>query len=183
MPRSVHRIIAFAAVLGAAVAPAAAEELMTGIVGTAPHAQQSERRITLAGDWQVDCDRSGDTETCRMSTAGTAEAGDGRTVAIQLASESADAADRLFFFLTPLDLLLAKGAEMRIDGGRASNLAYRSCHAQGCVIPFRLSATLDASFRRGTKIGLRLFDIDGSAIDVELSLLGFVAASEVVAQR
>jgi invasion protein IalB len=72
---------------------------------------------------------------------------------------------------------------MRIDGGRASRLAYRSCHAQGCVIPFRLSPALEGDFRRGAIISLRLYEIGGGSIDVELSLSGFIAASRAVSRR
>jgi invasion protein IalB len=175
---------AVAVVLGAIV-PAAgvhAQGLLTDTVGGAHPETDSERRITLVDDWQVACDRTGDDETCRMSTAGSATTPAGRTITVQLVSEAAAGSHRLFFFLTPLDLMVAKGAEMRIDGGRASHLAYRSCHIQGCVIPFRLASALESGFRRGTKVSLRLHEIGGEAIDVELSLKGFVAASRLLRQ-
>lgn len=177
--------LAFAiAIASGAIAPSIsgteAQELLTDIVGTELPAANSERRITLADDWQVVCDRTGDQETCRMSTTGSAEAASGRTITVQLVSEAAEASDRLFFFLTPLDLLVARGAEMRIDDGPIRKLAYRSCHLQGCVIPFRLSSALESSLRRGTKVRLRLHEIDGSAVDVELSLLGFIAAGRAM---
>lgn len=185
MNKTIRLALAIAAVLGAIVPPAAvrAQALLTDVVGSEPPPTDSERRISLFDDWQVVCDSTGDDETCRMSTTGAADAASGRTITVQLVSETADASTPLFFFLTPLDLLIAKGAEMRIDGGRNLKLAYRSCHIQGCVIPFRLSSALKRSFQRGTKISLRLHEIGGASIDLELSLRGFIAASRAASQH
>jgi invasion protein IalB len=72
---------------------------------------------------------------------------------------------------------------MRVDQGSEAELAYRSCHAQGCVVPFRLTPALEKSFGRGTQINLRLYEVDGSTIDVKLSLIGFVAASQTMRQQ
>jgi len=184
MKATARLALPFAAVLAAAALPAGkvhSEALLTEMVGQP--GTDSERRITLAGDWQVDCERTGANESCRMSTNGSGRSPGGRAVTVQLASASADVSNGLFFFLTPLDLLVAEGARMRIDQGGESKLAYRSCHVQGCVIPFRLSSGLEKSFARGTKLSLRLYEIDGSPIDVNLSLIGFVAASQTMKQR
>jgi invasion protein IalB len=173
----------FAAVLAAATVPAGnvhSEPLLTEIVGQP--SPDSERQITVAGDWQVDCERAGGKESCRMSTNGSGKSAGGRIVTVQLASASAEVSNGLFFFLTPLDLLVAQGARMRVDQGSEAKLAYRSCHAQGCVIPFRLSSALEKSFGRGSEINLRLYEVDGSTIDVKLSLIGFVAASQTMRQ-
>jgi invasion protein IalB len=154
-----------------------AAELLTEVVGANPAEIGTVRTITLAEDWQVTCDKTDDARSCRMATTGTGNTAKGGTLAVQLASESTSG---LFFFLTPLDLLVAKGVEMRIDGGKPLKFAYRSCHAQGCVIPFRVAGALEESFRRGTKLDLRLFELDGSPVDVEMSLLGFTAASRAM---
>lgn len=157
-----------------------AAELLTGVVGPGQAGSTSLRTITLAGDWQVTCDRSGDLHHCRMTTAGSTKTVKAESSTVQLASDSTDG---LFYFLTPLDLLVARGVEMRIDGGKVHKLAYRSCHAQGCVIPFRMTSSLDRSFRRGSTLVLRLFELDASPIDVEISLLGFIEASRIVGRN
>jgi invasion protein IalB len=154
-----------------------AAELLTGLAGAKPSASGSVRSITLAEDWQVTCDSANGDQTCRMATTGSGWLANGGTIVVQLTSESPDG---LFYFLTPLDLLVAKGVEMRIDGDKALKLAYRSCHAQGCVIPFRITGTLDRSFQRGAELSLRMFELDGSPVDVEMSLIGFIAASRLV---
>jgi invasion protein IalB len=169
-----------AAVLAAALLAGGelqASELLTRVVGATPAETDAVRTITLADDWQVTCDKASGAPSCRMATTGAAKTAKGHTVAVQLASESSDG---LFFFLAPLDLLVAKGVEMRIDDGKALKLAYRSCHAQGCVIPFRLAGALESSFRRGSRLDVRLFELDGSPIDIEMSLLGFTAASRAM---
>ena len=153
-----------------------AAELLTGIAAAKPENAGEVRTVTVAGDWQVQCNESAGSTNCRMSTVGSATNAAGGAVTVQLASEARDGGGQLFFFLTPLDLLVARGVEMRIDGGGAQKLAYRSCHVQGCVIPFRLSGGLENRFRRGSKLALRLFDIDGKPLDIEMSLIGFIAA-------
>ena len=157
--------------------PALAAGLLTDAVGGSAEAG-SVRTITVAGDWQVTCNKASDERNCRMATVGSGKTAQGGTVTVQLASDSPDG---LFYFLTPLDLLVAKGAEMRIDSGKTLKLAYRSCHAQGCVIPFRLAGTLERSFRQGTKLALNLFEIDGEQIEIEMSLVGFIAATRAMA--
>ena len=166
-----------------AISGADGSELMTD--GVNPRLPQSDsvQTITLAGDWQASCTRAGEVQTCRISTTATGGTKRGDPIIVQLASDVLDAERGLFFFLTPLDLLLAEGVEMRIDDGNALKLAYRSCHQQGCMVPFRLSAALENSFRSGTTLHLRLYEIDGSTVEVDLSLIGFVAANRVAQQR
>jgi len=91
---------------------------------------------------------------------------------------AADAAGEIpiFTVLTPLDLLVAKGVELRVDDGPPLRLAYRSCHVQGCLVPFRLDAAMAGRFRRGAGLRLRLFALDGTPVDLDASLLGFTAA-------
>ena len=164
------------ATMGALSEQGYAAELLTGIAAAKPENADEIRTVTVAGDWQVQCNESAGSINCRMSTVGSATNAAGGAVTVQLASEARSGGGQLFFFLTPLDLLVARGVEMRIDGGGAQKLAYRSCHVQGCVIPFRLSGGLENRFRRGSKLALRLFDIDGKPLDIEMSLIGFIAA-------
>ncbi|MBO6717336.1 MAG: invasion associated locus B family protein [Rhizobiaceae bacterium] len=172
--------VVLAAICSGLTASAGAQALLTETVGAGGAATDARQTVTVADDWQVICNQHGDEESCRMTTVGSGRLQDGRAITVQLASDARAGSGRVFLFLTPLDLLVAKGAEMRIDRGRTLKLAYRSCHAQGCVIPFQLSGALERSFRSGTDLSLRLFALDGTAVDVDLSLLGFIAASRAM---
>lgn len=155
-------------------APAAGQGLLTQ--SAPPLSQQDETHtISTFGDWQLSCESKGEQSSCRMTIAGSTDAA-GRPVAIQLASDAGNDAGQIFFFLTPLDLLLPKGIEMRVDGGPVMRLAYRSCHATGCIAPFRMSGTVLKRFRRGYKLDVRLYSLDGKPMDIALSLKGFTAA-------
>ena len=99
-----------------------AAELLTGIAAAKPENAGEIRTVTMAGDWQVQCNESAGSINCRMSTVGSATNAAGGAVTVQLASEARSGGGQLFFFLTPLDLLVARGVEMRIDGGGAQNL-------------------------------------------------------------
>lgn len=127
-------------------------------------------------DWQTVCDSRKGPPMCRVSTIAQ---GDGLSVEIgaDIAQDAGDAVP-IFTMLTPLDLLVAKGIEMRIDGGAPNRLAYRSCHLQGCLVPFRLDDAMAGRFRRGAELDLRLFQLDGSPVNLTASLLGFIAAME-----
>ena len=178
--RAFRRLLAGAVVLYLAAGASIAAELLTGVAAQTNSTPSAVRTVTVAGDWLASCQTDAEATSCRMSTLGRGVTAQGSAVTIQLASDASKVGGRLFVFLTPLDLLLARGVEMRIDGGAAQKLAFRSCHVQGCVIPFRLTRNLENRFRRGSKLVLRLFEIDGKPIDIEMSLIGFIAATRAV---
>lgn len=169
--------VALFAALVCGAAGAGAQELLTGTGRQAPAAML---RMQTFGDWLAECERSGGERNCRISTAAATT---GAAPALRLTSGAADPAGRVFVLLTPLDLLLPRGIEMRIDGGSPLRLAYRSCHAQGCVVPFRADAGLERRLRPGARLGIRLFDLQGNAADVELSLIGYIAAADAAASE
>ena len=85
--------------------------------------------------------------------------------------------EQVLILETPLDLLLSKGIEMRFDGSSPLTLSYRSCHASGCVVPFRLDEPMKRRFTRGSRLVARVYDLQAAPIDIEFSLIGFTAAS------
>lgn len=151
--------------------PAAAQPLLVEIAGATGSEQGQTRAVTAHGDWTVACEGA----SCRMFLHASADTA-GRQVAVELAGERVPGGDPLFLLRTPLDLLVAQGAELRFAGTQPLRLAYRSCHSSGCLLPFRLDAALTERFRRARSVTLRLFDLEAQPIDIELSLIGFSAA-------
>lgn len=128
--------------------------------------------------WQVICNQEPDRKSsCSMSISGMASAPSGRTVGIRLSQLPVkNKSNALFAIETPLDLLLSKGIEMRVDEGPLMRLAFRSCHKDGCLAPFSMNAEISSRFRKGQALDIRLFELDGKPVEVRLSLHGFTAA-------
>ncbi len=126
------------------------------------------------GDWQVVCRDQAET-ACSLETYGVSTGE--QKVALQLSTVKTATGEALFILRTPLDLLLGKGIEMKVDSGNTMRLAYRSCHAGGCLVPFSISGEIERAFRRGAKLTFRVFDVSGNPIAISISLNGFTAAS------
>lgn len=153
----------------------------SGLLTSAAPVADMQTSVELFEDWQVICDQAqgaqGGKSTCSMAIAGATKATDGRTVGIRLSQlPVTNRSDALFAIETPLDLLLSKGIEMRVDGGPLMRLAFRSCHTDGCLAPFSLNSKVERQFRNGQALSIRVFDLNGKPVEVRLSLLGFTAA-------
>ena len=170
-----------AALLYVAIAGSASAQ--PTLLTSQPSVQENITSIEPFQDWQVTCDQTaGDQQTCSMAVSATVQAPDGNAVTVRVSRLPVrNRRDPLFAVETPLDLLLSKGIEMRVDGGPVMRLAFRSCHRDGCLAPFSLSNKIARQFRGGHSLGIRLFDLEGRAVDVPLSLLGFSAAEQSVA--
>ena len=81
-----------------------------------------------------------------------------------------------FYFTTPLGLLMPKGAGIMVNKSNLGLLAFRSCHPNGCLIPFQLTKALENRLRRGNELSLILYTLDGKANTVRFSLMGFTKA-------
>ena len=154
----------------------------SGLLTSAAPVADMQTSIEPFEDWQVICDQAqGGKSTCSMAITGTAKANGGRTVAIRLSQlPVTDRSDALFAVETPLDLLLSKGIEMRVDSGPLMRLAFRSCHTDGCLAPFSLSSKIERQFRNGQALSIRVFDLNGKPLEARLSLQGFTAAEKRV---
>lgn len=81
-----------------------------------------------------------------------------------------------FYFTTPLGLLMPKGAAILVNKSKLGLLAFRSCHPNGCLVPFQLTKSLENRLRRGNELSLVLHTLDGKANNVRFSLMGFTNA-------
>ena len=77
---------------------------------------------------------------------------------------------------TPLDLHLSKGVELRVGKSRVGKLTYRSCHSNGCVVPFSLVGQVSRRFIQGTRATLVFYDLKAKEQRMDLSLLGIANA-------
>lgn len=80
---------------------------------------------------------------------------------------------------TPLEFLLSKGVDFKIDNSAIGKLTYRSCHQTGCVVPFSMAGSVDTRIRNGLKTHFTFYTLDGDKQTAEFSLLGITNALRV----
>lgn len=86
----------------------------------------------------------------------------------------------VFVLETQLGLLLPEGISFQVDARKPQKLAYRSCHADGCIVPFRLTSQMRTALRPGTSLKLTFKTIEGTTGRVTISLLGFTKALQAL---
>lgn len=156
-----------------------AQELLTANAASQP---SSDDVFSIAShqSWQVVCDGDATQSRCHLSAAGKPVGEQPKPIAMFLSSVRQDDGSLVLVLETPLDLLVSKGIELRVDGGQPLLLSYRSCHMSGCVAPFRLDDRIRRSFTKGTRLIARVYDLQARPIDVEFSLMGFTDASNAM---
>lgn len=86
------------------------------------------------------------------------------------------------FFTLPLGVSLPGGISIRVDDGKPTRLRYERCDRSGCLAPLALSDELLAAFKGGRWARVAFFDPNGREVSVPVSLLGFTAGFESLAQ-
>lgn len=155
--------------------PAFAGALLTALP---KDASADSLSVHVMEDWQVRCETSNSKTRCDFSAeAQSASESAKRPVQLALSSLKQKGGKTILVLKTPLDLLLAKGIELRVDKQKSQKLAFRSCHQSGCVAPFALTPAMAKRLQRGNRLRVRVHDLSARPVDVEFSLSGFTAAS------
>lgn len=137
-------------------------------------------------DWQITCPnpalKTPSTDPCTMQPNGAVFSQSdkilrlyGRMITVQGKQVP------VFIVQTSLDLLLSNGVSFKIDGRKPIKLAFRSCHADGCIIPFRMSGQIKSALQRGAKLSISVQTLDAKIEQVSLSLSGFTKALQKLA--
>lgn len=144
-------------------------------------APPAAERIEVIKDWTINCPdpvlsggQKKKTSSCTMEPIAFAYKGErnikrffGRMIAVKGRYEP------VFIIQTRLDLLLPGGITLQIDKSRPLKVAFRSCHATGCVIPFRLTPQIRKAFSLGQQMKLSLKTLNGKREHTTISLSGF----------
>lgn len=153
-----------------------------------PSAPPPTTITTIIKDWQVTCPNPAletrQQTSCTMEPIPTAYKGSngvnrffGRMIKVK------NKAIPVFVIQTPLDLLLPSGIILKVDTRRPDKLAYRSCHANGCIIPFQLTGNIKSSLQRGSQLELSLKTLNAKTKQTSISLLGFTKALEMLVKN
>jgi invasion protein IalB len=129
-------------------------------------------QIFVEDDWQVACTAQG----CRAEPFGQGSPELTLGVVIEEGSE-------VLVLRAPLGLLLGEGVSVVVDGRSVGRLAFLTCELDGCVAPVRLDGALRRALRGGTTLNLSLRRRTGELISVEVSLIGFIAATTLLGRN
>ena len=140
-------------------------------------AQQAAPKETVKvkhGDWEVRC---GANDNCYMNQIVLDEGGAPLiNVAISQLKNNPQA-DAVLQITAPLGVVLPRGIEMRIDGGKPITLPFAYC-LSNCVSSVPMTEEGLALLRRGAAATVKIYSVQkqNEAIERKLSLSGFTKA-------
>jgi invasion protein IalB len=165
-----------------AVAFAGAVALVLTATGSVQAAQP--RSGDSFKDWSVQCETppGGSRETCYIYQNLLLKNGQQRLlhIAVGYLAKSGKAAT---FITLPLGVSLPGGVSLSVDDGPARRFRYERCEANGCLAPLMLNDGLIRSFKAGREVRVTFFDGNRREVSVPVSLLGFTAGFNALAQR
>jgi invasion protein IalB len=125
--------------------------------------------IAVRGDWQVVCGSDGcQAEPQRRGSSDL-------SLAVVTEGEG-----EVRVLRAPLGLLLGEGVKVEVDGRSLGRLAFLTCEVDGCVAPVRLDGVIRRALRGGNTLSVELLRRTGEAISAEYSLIGFIAATDLL---
>lgn len=131
-------------------------------------------------DWQVNCGIYGETKVCSMLQQQTSRETQQRVLAIELAS-SGDGMEGAL--ILPFGILLEQGVRLQVDDGALGDrIAFRTCVPAGCVVPISFSANFTTALVQGGTLRVHATPDGGDQIAFGISLQGFSAARNRVAE-
>ncbi|RKQ97182.1 invasion protein IalB [Kushneria sinocarnis] len=84
-------------------------------------------------------------------------------------------------FLLPLGVRLAPGLQLSVDGSQGTPFPYQVCLDRGCRADLPLEPELLQQLRGGSTATLSMVGPNGQQRDLDISLMGFTAASRAIA--
>ncbi len=146
---------------------------------SAAFSEEGEGTSTQFQDWTVTCSDGGEQRRCAMVQLLRVE---GRTEPLlRIELNWTQSGGMSGAVVTPFGLDLSKGMSMSIDGGERWNLPYRTCQNFGCVVRLTVNSDVVERLRKGSKMDVSLYTLDGAnALEIPVSLTGFSAASDAL---
>lgn len=174
-------VVFLTCLLGASITHA--QELADRLITRTLNAEPSNDIVQYyqSKDWSVKCDyiELKSFRRCELSTIQVYDEGEGPERYQFKIVLDGKRSKPLAIIQTPLDLLLSKGVDFKIDNSLIGKLTYRSCHQTGCVVPFSVAGSVDQRIRNGLKTNFTFYDLGGEKQTVEFSLIGITKALRV----
>lgn len=160
---------------------AAALAVTTACVEAEPLPGGSNSLMETYDDWSVVCQVQSDVTSCAVRQVQTSKQTNQTVLAIEVLGTSKEKVSG--FMLLPLGLVLASGAQLKIDEGDAgAAIAFSTCLPQGCVVPLDLDSDMTARLRAGKTLTINMVATDSNrSLALPVSLKGFSNALNRVA--
>ena len=164
----------------------AASLLATGTVGAmaqgAPAAPPAPTDVSLIGDWTVRCYTVNSPNPCEMLYQIQDKNSGQRVLGVTIAFVPS-ANKHLLIVGVPLGVAIAKGLVIQTDAFTSPMLHYRRCDNAGCYVEMVLdNGTVDQISHSGAKAAVKIVADSGKSFDLQLSLNGFSAAHDKMAE-
>ena len=159
------------------VAPSSAQSLTMLSPEKVGLAAGKATRIEQHDDWHMRCAHSENKAEASCTLSAVVEAGELSAPRLSVNIVINDLKKpAIGYFQTPLDLLLSKGIDISIDRRTVGKLSFRSCHQEGCIVPFAFRSALRTHLLRGNKAVVKTHGLSGEAHSGEISLIGLSSA-------
>lgn len=135
---------------------------------------------TQYNDWTVRCLQSASPKKCEMTQL-VSNPASGTSVMRVIMGYSPQANNPAMVFVVPLGTRLAPGMQISIDGGKPIRIPFQVCLRKGCRAALPLKPSLLSSFKNGVTAQVSIIGPRGERIDLDVSLMGFTAASNAIA--
>jgi len=128
------------------------------------------------GDWTVTCglDEATSTNICRMAQ--ILSQGEQQILSVFIRADDTAPDTAIATMITPLGVDLAKGVAVVVDEIPLIEVGYVTCRQGGCIVRASLDGTILQTMQAGVAAKVAIGALDGSTLDVPVSLNGFTAA-------
>lgn len=175
-PRTLVR--AFAPLTAALLLASQAQAAPQSVPQSAPQGANVETQRFQ--DWEVQCPTDAGQQPCTMNqVVNTPDGSEPIMRAMVGYPPQADGA--VLVFLLPLGVRLAPGMQLQVDNNEPVGFPYQICLEQGCRANLPLEPAMLNSLRGGSSATVSVIGPDGQRMDMDLSLMGFTAASSEIA--
>lgn len=137
--------------------------------------------IETHGDWTLRCEIITRTETseriCVVNQVQTNAQGQ-RVIAVELAPSADGVAGAI---ILPFGLAVTQPVTLTIDEGEPITASFSTCVPAGCVVPIEAGSETLNAMRAGSALSISTQNVDNQPLELPVSLAGFSAATNRVA--
>ena len=167
----------------ATVIAATLGSLALALPASAQESEGPDRLNETYRDWVVQCvtqavsqpqDGAASTRVCEMVQQLSQRESGQRVLTVGL--RRTEGGGTAMTVIAPFGVLLSDGVRIRLEDTDVIQMGFLTCLSNGCIANADLESDAVAAMERGTGATVRMQTLQGQALDLEVSLMGFTAA-------
>lgn len=154
-----------------------ASGLLPPVAQAQPGSGPDQMRETYR-DWIVRCTQPGDgagPARCEMSQT-LSRGGESPGRVLEIVLSRTQGGEARVTYATPFGVDLGRGIEVLVDDATVDTQPFRTCQPRGCIVTSALSPLGLSRFQGGSQGIVRIWNLEGGAMDLRFSLAGFSGA-------